>query len=692
MASKKLAHPHARGGAETSAAEGGRGAPIQKALRCLTVLATALLAHRMPGAGATGTTSFSYEGYQNATLGTPLAQSQATAAALLNGLTLRVALLSIAQNNTFYPDNITYGDGNAYLSGVSDSSVIPLLRAGDPNTASAGPFGGTGFAVPVQASQVDGASVWILKYVAAAANMSIQFDVVRLPWSVYYQSSKNDTLARTLYTLDALGYDAVATSFFVLPERMRWVRYLLPHQPYGFEVVTTQPTVEADSVVTRMFAWTRPFSGPMWGLLVASIVASALCYYVFEANTGSDDFPLPDEPPKDKFARALFLSAMSSVLFEGFSPHTHEGRLYTAVKGFVFFVSMSCFIAQYAAILGEPTAQTQAVNSINSFETLNKPVCVRQNAAQISFVTTNFPNLQVLPIPGLTQAGLLPAIVSGQCVGGVGPDIEVKYGLGGPGIFDVNGFDPQETFCGLTTVGEKLNFGYYGIPFTLSDRANVNDTVLRAMNVFVAQAINTGAYLTAAETYFPDVPSRPQCQAVYQGLKAATIRSPVLQIQDMAGLFLLQGAGTVLAMGLYMYRMHRKWTRDAQRRAAAGGQAVEELEEREDGLEKHPHPHQGDLGEGLPSAHGLKVSNSGNFTRRFVSPSGKVALVPSTGGDTLSLGVLNERGVSSEADMWGQRTGMERRLTNMLQELALQLDEVRSQQSTLAAKVAGGKQ
>ena len=528
--------------------------------------------------------------------------------------------------------------------------------------------------MPVASSQVDGAAVWVLKYVAAAANMSIQFDVVRLPWSVYYQSSKNDTLARTMYTLDALGYDAVATSFLVLPERMRWVRYLLPHQPYGYTVVTTQPVVAVDSVVTRMFAWTRPFSGPMWGLLVAGIVASAGLYYVFEANTGSDDFPLPDEPPGTKFARALFLSTMSSVLFEGFSPHTHEGRLYTAVKGFVFFVSMSCFIAQYAAILGEPTAQTQAVTNINSFETLNKPVCVRQNAAQQAFVAQNYPQLQVLPIPGLTQAGLLPAIVSGKCVGGVGPDIEVKYGLGGPGVFDVNGFDPMETFCGLTTVGDKLNFGYYGIPFSLSDRANVNDTVLRSMNVFVAQAINTGAYLTAAQTYFPDVPTRPQCQAVYTALKDATTRSPVLQIQDMAGLFLLQGAGAVLAMGMYMYRMHGKWARAAARRkAAASGQQVEfgevegELEEDGGGAHEKAAGHH-DLGAGLPSSHGLKHSGSGNFTRRFVSPSGKVAFVPSSGGDIIAgLPSLNERGVASEADMWGQRTGMERRLTNMMQ-------------------------
>jgi hypothetical protein len=86
---------------------------------------------------------------------------------------------------------------------------------------------------------------------------------------------------------------------------------------------------------------------------------------------------------------------------------------------------------------------TQAITSIDSFATAGLPVCVRQNAAQQAFLATFYPGLTVKPIPGLTQAGLLPAIASGVCAGGVGPDPELKYSLGGPGIFDADGFDPD---------------------------------------------------------------------------------------------------------------------------------------------------------------------------------------------------------------------------------------------------------
>ena len=355
---------------------------------------------------------------------------------------------------------------------------------------------------------------------------------------------------------------------------------------------------------------------------------------------------------------------MSSVLFEGFSPHTHEGRLYTAVKAFVFFVSMSCYIAQYAAILGEPKQLSLDVSSINSFATLSKPVCVRNSAAQVAFVQQKYPNLQVVAVPGLTQAGLLPAIVSGQCIGGLGPDIELEYGLGGPGIFGTTGFDPAHTFCGLTTVGDKLNFGYYGIPFAHADRPSVNDTILDAMNVFVAQAINTGAYLTAAATYFPDPTSRPECQYAYAQVTDSAKSSPVLDIDDMAGLYVVQAGGAALALIVYGIRMWRARERTRVARASATAAHAE--------------------------AGGVKQPLHA-VTRRFVSATGEVQTVTLDGVAAPAAHLhrppafsRNPAAVLSFVDRdldggaWGERTGMERRLTNMLQELHASMDELRA--------------
>ena len=141
---------------------------------------------------------------------------------------------------------------------------------------------------------------------------------------------------------------------------------------------------------------------------------------------GGDDFPLENESLKDKLMRGMFLSSMGVTLLAFFGPRTHEGRVYTSFKAFVIFVLMSSYIAQYSAIQNSLPVPVQPVTSIDSFETLGKPVCVRQIAAQQKWVATNYPNLQVTPIPGLTQAGLLRAVANGQCVGAVGPDVELK--------------------------------------------------------------------------------------------------------------------------------------------------------------------------------------------------------------------------------------------------------------------------
>ena len=50
--------------------------------------------------------------------------------------------------------------------GFSSNRLVPLLRAGNPDdpTVTGGPAGGPGFSVRTQPGDVDGASVWMLKW------------------------------------------------------------------------------------------------------------------------------------------------------------------------------------------------------------------------------------------------------------------------------------------------------------------------------------------------------------------------------------------------------------------------------------------------------------------------------------------------------------------------------------------------
>jgi hypothetical protein len=53
--------------------------------------------------------------------------------------------------------------------GFSSNRLVPILRAGDPDdpTVTGGPANGPGFSVRTKAGDIDGASVWMLKWCAA---------------------------------------------------------------------------------------------------------------------------------------------------------------------------------------------------------------------------------------------------------------------------------------------------------------------------------------------------------------------------------------------------------------------------------------------------------------------------------------------------------------------------------------------
>ena len=122
---------------------------------------------------------------------------------------------------------------------------------------------------------------------ASQANVTINFDVVRLPGSVYYGSSKNDTAARAIYLMDTMGYDCVVGTVFITPPRMRFMRYVISHQPYGYQVVTNAPVYTTEKLTDRLFKWSLPFTRNLWVTILCSIVASAGMMTYFEHETES---------------------------------------------------------------------------------------------------------------------------------------------------------------------------------------------------------------------------------------------------------------------------------------------------------------------------------------------------------------------------------------------------------------------
>ena len=128
------------------------------------------------------------------------------------------------------------------------------------------------------------------------------------------------------------------------------------------------------------------------------------------------------------------------------------------------------------------------------------------------------------------------------------------------------------SFCGLETVGGLISFGYYGvrvvcclpvraatahprataqIPFKKNDTPTVTDATLQAISVLMDLAIDSGNYtLSALNVNFPQPDTRPQCASQLAALQAAVelSSSAVLQLEDLSGLFVVEGVALVIAL------------------------------------------------------------------------------------------------------------------------------------------------
>lgn len=54
------------------------------------------------------------------------------------------------------------------------------------------------------------------------------------------------------------------------------MKFLVPNQPFGFIVVSPDPRAALSNARQRLFSWTRPFSGPLWVTLFATLIAIGL--------------------------------------------------------------------------------------------------------------------------------------------------------------------------------------------------------------------------------------------------------------------------------------------------------------------------------------------------------------------------------------------------------------------------------
>lgn len=453
----------------------------------------------------------------------------------MTGETISCVDLRIVQGTGLDANKSAYGDGFCRLRRDLDEATFQRVLAAPDGTA-----------VPVPESSLDGANVWLMDNLAMQGNFTVNYSIVNLPDEV---AGNNNLLywIQYVFSMDP-PFDCVISEVIETPEIAAAVQFAHPSQPFGYVVVTTVPTLIPEDIIDRLWSWTAPFSGDVWGVLVGGMGITGILMWWFENELNEDDFGGEIHPAR-KLINGVFtaITTFTTQNAEGFSPISLPGRLYQITLSLATILTFACYIANLAAVLATQPQPMQTITQIQDFQANNVPICVLNNTAHIEFIQSSYGNTNIQVLNSTDTQAMLDAIAGSEynCVGGLLPNVEANYYLG-------IGGDPAGSYCGIEVVGSPLSFGYHSIAFRANSKvANAS----RYMKPVVVGVINDGSYYSATQD--DDFPTeRPQCDAQAAAVAAAVAAAgtaPALEISDMAGIFVVQGIGMAAAILAKIY-------------------------------------------------------------------------------------------------------------------------------------------
>ena len=179
-----------------------------------------------------------------------------------------------------------------------------------------------------------GANAWLLNWwnLTLPIQVPIFYDIVRVPDAIWQGGFVSNVVLNS-YLLDTLGYDCVFDGQMQTAVGNLYAQYALAQQSAGFTVVAQLPKVQPANTIRQLFTWTQPFSGPIWALIVATFVFSAVLMTIFESaeNGGITSWNIGHFAPQDGRPPTT-VSYLAHALYIGFSHFvTSNCEMYYAV-------------------------------------------------------------------------------------------------------------------------------------------------------------------------------------------------------------------------------------------------------------------------------------------------------------------------------------------------------------------------
>ncbi|KAH7557354.1 hypothetical protein JRO89_XS11G0130300 [Xanthoceras sorbifolium] len=353
-----------------------------------------------------------------------------------------------------------------------------------------------------------------------------------LPYAVPYKfipfgDGHNNPSGTELVRLITAGvYDAAVGDIAIITNRTRMVDFTQPYIASGLVVVA--PVWKLNS---NAWAFLRPFSPLMWGVIVVFFLAVGAIVWTLE-HRQNDDFR---GPPKRQVVTVLWFSFSTTFFAHRENIVSSLGRLVIIVWLFVVFIIKSNYTASLTSIL---TVQqlSSPIKGIDGLKSSNDPIGYQQGSFARNYLVDELNIDESRLVPFNSADEYAKALKDGPHKGGVAAVVDDRAYIE---LF-------LSTRCEFSIVGQEFTKNGWGFAFPRDSplAVDMSTAILKLSENGDLQRIHDKWLLRSACT-----------------LQGAKLEVDRLQLNSFWGLFLLCGLASMAALFIYLIQTLRQFSR-----------------------------------------------------------------------------------------------------------------------------------
>ncbi|CAB9526098.1 receptor subunit 1 [Seminavis robusta] len=232
-----------------------------------------------------------------------------------------------------------------------------------------------------------------------------------------------------------------------------------------------------DTKTIDPFNWTKPFEPAVWGMILLTVLVSALVYQLIEHLSGERE----DRSLYQWFSDNLYLSAINfSQNFE-YAPNSFGGRIFGVSMTIWALVIVATYTANLASLFVEERIEPVLVDSMEKAVVYGSPVCTFQNTNSDFFIRETYP--KAILVPKVDEISMFEALRNGEC------ELAVTF-AGSWLLHQVN--EEVNPDCDLEWVGDKVKTVKSGWA-VIADAGNKCSSLVRqVVNLHLVDIVEEG--------------------------------------------------------------------------------------------------------------------------------------------------------------------------------------------------------